>query len=121
MCHKQTATHKESDYLTLQKSNIRFTFSTISNEQMITLFSNSSNTGPVHDGIPMFVFKENAEVHSLVLTHIWNMSLSESIFPPNLSIASVSCLYKAVGLTNYGVYRHMAILPSFSKVLGKKS
>ena len=76
----------------IQNNTVSFTLSTILNEQVMTLISNLNNTGPGHKGVPMFVFKENAEVLSPVIAHICNKSLSESTFPCNLFIASVLCL-----------------------------
>ena len=64
------------------------------NGQSIILISNLKNSGPGHDGIPMFVLKENAEVLAPVITHMFNKSLSVGKYPSNSSTARFSCLYK---------------------------
>ena len=51
------------------------------NEQMMTFISNLKSTGLGHGGIPMFMFKDNAEVLSQVITHICSKSLPEGKFP----------------------------------------
>lgn len=84
-------------------------------ERMMTLISGLNSTGPGHDGILMFVFKKTAEVLSSVLIHMCNKSLSGGKFPPNLSVASVSCRK----LRQFRKYRPKAFLPSFSKIFDK--
>ena len=77
-------------YLTHNQNNeVIFAFSTILNEQMMTLISNLNQTGPGQDGI-----KENGEYLSLLITHICNKSLPEGKFSSNLYKASFSCIYK---------------------------
>ena len=56
---------------------------------------------------------------SLPLSHIFNISLSQGIFPDQLKIAKVIPIYKADYLKLFSNYRPISILPIFSKALEK--
>ena len=51
------------------------------------------------------------------LKYLFDVSLESGIFPEKLKIVRVIPLYKAGDPTNVSNYRHISVLPCFSKML----
>ena len=80
---------------------------------------NLRNAAPGHDSIPMSLFKENINTLIKIITHICNLSLSSGVFPSDLMLAIVACIYKAGNPELESNYRPISVLPAFSKILEK--
>ena len=96
-----------------------FEFSPVTEDEVIKIITCLNNTGAGHDRIPMFIYKNYLSTLSKIITHICNMSLSQGIFPSDLTIAKVTCIYKSGEKSSTSNYRPISLLPSFSKILEK--
>ena len=67
----------------------------MTNQQLKDIVLSFKNTSAGFDGLPMKVFKDNIDILCEGITHICNMSLSTGVFPRQLTIAMVICLYKS--------------------------
>ena len=67
----------------------------------------------------MSIFKDNIDVLLSIITHICNASLKKGIFPENLAVAIITCLYKAGDSQLLQNYRAISLLVAFSKILEK--
>ena len=76
------------------------------------------DSSPGFDDIPMKLFKDNIAVlgHCIKL---FNLSLSTGVFPKQLMIAMITCLYKADDPYNIENYRSISILAAFNKIVEK--
>ena len=72
-----------------------------------------------YDDLNPKILKSVINSISLPLTHIFNSSLSQGIFPDQLKIAKVIPIYKADNPMLFSNYRPISILPFFSKILEK--
>lgn len=82
-------------------------------------FSLKSNKSSGIDEINVNVVKKCFGHLATPLGHIFNLSLSQGIFPEHLKIAKVTPIYKKGEETELGNYRPISVLPFFSKVLEK--
>ena len=99
--------------------NCEFTFTPVTEEEVIKTVTSLNNTGAGYDEIPMFIYKNYIGKFAKVITHISNLSLRQGIFPSDLSVARVTCIYKSGSKSDPANYRPISILPSFSKILEK--
>lgn len=76
-----------------------------------------SNKATGLDGISVRVIKEALPAISSSLVHIYNASISESVFPTGFKKAKVSPLYKKDSVHERGNYPPMSVLPILSKPL----
>ena len=76
-------------------------------------------TSKGYDNISNKIMKETITEVLVPLTHIFNESLQQGIFPDKLKIAKVIPLYKSGDHALINNYRPISILPAFSKVLEK--
>ena len=85
------------DFLKYLNMNINtiFSFEPATNQQLKDIVLSFKNTSSGFDGLPMKVFKDNIDILCECNTHICNMSLSTGVFPRQLMIAMVTCLYKS--------------------------
>ena len=51
------------------------------------------------------------------LKHIFNLSLMNGVFPDSMKIARVIPLFKSGNTKEFSNYRHISLLPQFSKIL----
>ena len=96
-----------------------FEFTAVSEEEITRIITCINNTSAGHDNLPMFVFKNYLGALLKIIAHICNTSLSQGIFPSDLTIAKVTCIYKSGDKTSAANYRPISLLPSFSKILEK--
>ena len=68
------------------------------------------------DAIPAKIIKDSVTVLTSPLTHLFNTSVVESLFPSDLKYANVTPPYKKDDSTNKENYRPISILPTISKI-----
>jgi hypothetical protein len=70
-----------------------------------------------HDYIHPLLLKSAVNVVTEPLTHLFNLSLSQSVFPDNLKIAKVIPVFKGGDPSDVNNYRPISVLPILSKLL----
>ena len=103
----------------INRDHNRFLFTPVNEEQVVSIIKSLKNTGAGLDDIPMFIFKENASKLASIITFICNKSLTTGVYPKGLTVARITCIFKAGNRKSAGNYRPIAILPCFSKILDK--
>lgn len=88
--------------------------------EVSSVFCNLNNSKNCDiDGIQIKPVKYVIEQIAPILTHLFNLSLSQGIFPKKMQIAKVSILYKSGDKNDLSNYRPVSVLPIFSKGLDK--
>ena len=82
-------------------------------------FSLKVNKSSGYDDINFNVINHSFQYISKPLMHIFQLSLSQGIFPDSLKIAKISPIFKTGETTNLSNYRPISVLPCFSKILEK--
>ena len=72
-----------------------------------------------YDELSVFLLKQIIHFIASPLLHIFNLSLSQGIFPDPLKIAKIIPIYKKDDQSNIANYRPISLLPSISKILEK--
>ena len=67
----------------------------------------------------MTVMKESILLVSEPLTHFINLSIQHGIIPDEMKTARVITIFKSDNQSLFTNYRHISVLPSFSKFLEK--
>ena len=96
-----------------------FSFELATEAEVRSVILSLRNAAPGIDGLPMSIFKDNIDVLLSIITHICNASLKKGIFPENLAVAIITCLYKAGDSQLLQNYRAISLLVAFSKILEK--
>ena len=71
------------------------------------------------DGIPTSIIKKSTQIISIILSRIFNCSITSGIFPDYLKISKIIPIHKAEAITNVNNYRPISLLSCFSKILEK--
>ena len=69
------------------------------------------------DDIPQKIVKSSPINIIIALSHIFNLSLSEGVFPHQMKLAKVKPIYKKGSKLKVENYRPISLLPVFSKIL----
>ena len=85
--------------------------------KLINSLDKKKSSGP--DDISPKVVCQYADKIADPLTHIFNLSLTQGVFPARLKLAKVIPIYKKESHTNPGNYRPISLLSIFSKLLEK--
>lgn len=72
-----------------------------------------------YDEMPLGVIKDNIDLLSEPLAYLFNSCLQSSIFPEQLSIATITPIHKKGDKTNSQNYRPISVLPTVSKIFEK--
>ena len=96
-----------------------FNFQIVTSAESKTTIRKLRCTGPREDGLPMYIFIENANSIADIITYICNKSLWSGVFPKKLTKAAVVCIFKAGKRDDPAAYRPVSLLPCFSKILEK--
>ena len=70
----------------------------------------------VYSSIPTWIFKQNFDICSDIITNMYNNSNIAATFPSNMKYADVSPVHKKDDYSNKNNYRPVRILPAVSKV-----
>lgn len=88
--------------------------------EIVNIFSDISNSRSCDaDGMQSRPVKYVIDIIAPYLTYIFNLSLSQGVFPKKMQRAQISVLYKKGDRNDLGNYRPVSILPVFSKCLEK--
>ena len=99
--------------------NNRFNFNPCSAAEIIKIVKSLKSDSAGHDNIPTYVFKDNIDVLAPVIAFICNLSLSTGVFPSQLSIAKIICIFKSGDPRLISNYRPISVLCVFSKIIEK--
>ena len=97
-----------------------FNFQFVTNidvEKIIKSIKRSKATGI--DDLPPGLIKDAADVLSVPLSHVINLSLDTGQFPQEWKAAKIIPLHKSGSTTNFDNYRPISVLPIVSKVIEK--
>lgn len=100
---------EEDKSLRLRKISIEET------REIIKSLKNKHSSG--YDGISNKMIKQTVEEIVQPINYIINNSLKYGKFPDSMKIAIVKPIHKKGDINDYGNYRPISILPSFSKIL----
>ena len=91
----------------------------VTEDELKKLICNIKKSGSGWDNIGGNVIKQTHVSFITPLTHVFNLSISQGIFPSELKVAKVIPLYKTGDNTLFVNYRPISILSIFSKYLEK--
>ncbi|XP_039297957.1 F-BAR domain only protein 2 [Nilaparvata lugens] len=101
-------------------SNTEFLFKEVTDNDILrTVLELRGMTAPGHDGISTKIFKQHIKLFVKPLKYIYNMSISQGIFPDTFKIAKHFPLFKNGDKSEKSNYRPISLLSVFSKVLEK--
>lgn len=108
-----------TDYLTNTNSETMFLKPTSKSEveKITNALKNKNSCG--YDNVSSKVIKPIIHLISEPLSHIFNLSFSQGIFPDDLKIAKIIPLFKSGDSQCFSNYRPISMLPFFSKILEK--
>jgi len=86
-------------------------------KEIIKSLKNSSSVG--FDDISLKLIKPNADMFSIILSPLINMSIRDGYFPSNLKIAKIIPIFKKGSKSNLSNYRPISILSNLSKIFEK--
>ena len=81
------------------------------------LKSLKSKTSSGWDNVPQKVIKRSPLKVVIILSHIFNLSMSEGVFPEKMKLAKVIPIFKKGSKLDVSNYRPISLLPVFSKIL----
>lgn len=89
----------------------------LSTEELRSIIRNMKNKHSCGiDGISNSIIKQTSEEIMEPLRYIINNSIRTGVFPDSLKTAVIVLIYKGGDETNYGNYRPISMLTSFSKI-----
>ena len=97
-----------------------FDFTSVTEDEVLKILMSMKNKKSMgFDGIPMQILKMSTPVIIPSLTHLFNKSLANGVFPSQWKIAKLIPLFKSGDKSSPANYRPIALLPCVSKVLEK--
>ena len=91
----------------------------VTSEEISSIIRSLKNSSAGWDSIGANVVKVTYQKYISVLTHVFNLSIGEGVFPKELKIARVIPLFKSDNCMLVINYRPVSVLPFFSKILEK--
>ena len=94
-----------------------FVLDNVFSDEILSIIKNLKEGSSGWDGISPSIVKSTCAAFIEPLTHIFNLSISQGIFPNDLKIARVIPLFKSGNSMSLSNYRPVSVLPVFSKIL----
>ena len=91
----------------------------VTEDEVEKIIKGLKDASPGWDGIHAKIVKSTCHVHLDVLTHVFNLSVCNGVFPCELKLAKVIPLFKSDNCMLINNYRPVSLLPVFSKILEK--
>lgn len=88
-------------------------------EEVKKLIQQLPNKGCHINDIPNVVFKLLIVPLSIIISYIFNRSISEGIFPKAFKLARIVSLFKSNDKKNVNNYRPISVIPTMSKIIEK--
>ena len=85
-------------------------------EEVRNIIVSLKKSSPGFDEIPCCILKNSADVVSVIMSKIINLSFSTGVYPEKLKIAKVIAIYKSGEKTNISNYRPISLLSIVSKI-----
>ena len=105
-------------YLGTPPSN-HFLFHPTNNDMVYLIINELNNCGAGYDGISTKFLKRICPDIVPCLTHLFNLCLSQGVFPTNFKKAIVVPIFKSGDRFKFNNYRPISLLPILSKILEK--
>ena len=83
------------------------------------IISKLKKSSPGVDQIPIGIFKNNVDIFSFILSHLFNLSLTQGVFPVMHKKGRITPLFKSKNPQDVQNYRPICILNSINKILEK--
>ena len=117
LCHDSE--YVEPDYVDINPGTV---ISPVLDEyQAMLALSKSKNSASGPDGIPHWVWKENAEILAPVITVIWNLSLRKHTWPSAWKQANINPLPKVHTPLEYQDFRDINVTPITARCYFQKA
>lgn len=92
----------------------------VTEQEVISIIQNFKNSSSCDiDGLQVRPVKHVADIIAPILADIFNICLTEAVFPRKMQVAKISVIYKKGDRNDLGNYRPISILPIFSKAFEK--
>ena len=104
-------------YLDSIDKNTRLIFVLPTVLEVKSVVQSMREVSPGHDNLPLFIFKDNIEIFGAMLTLLFRQSMEMGVFPREMCIAKVFCIFKAGDPREVANYRPISVLPVLSKIL----
>ena len=96
----------------------KFIFQPTKPQEILDIVKNmAGKTSSGWDNIPQKIIKSSPFNIITALSHIFNLSLKQGIFPEQMKLAKVKPIFKKGSKLNIENYRPISLLPVFSKIL----
>lgn len=101
------------EYASVHNAQLLYLRPVTAHEVLSTIKSIKNSASCDIDGIQIRPVKDVSDVIAPTLADIFNICLTNSVFPLNMKIAKVTVLYKKGDRNNFGNYRPVSIFPVF--------
>ena len=81
----------------INRNHNRFLFSPVNEKQMEFVIRKLKNTGVGLDGKSStnFYFRRKGSKHAEIITYVYSKSLTTGVYPKGLTVARITCIFKA--------------------------
>lgn len=115
---RSTAVHNDVENITRNSSSVFL--KPVSEAEVVNIIRNlKTSTAKDIDDFQIKPIKYTSDLLAPILTHIFNLCLSQAVFPRKMQVARVTALHKKGNKNDMANYRPVSILPVMSKVLEK--
>ena len=105
-----------ADKISLTNDNpINLYLKDVTVNEVSVIIASLKNSSPGYDDICAKVIKSSFEFFIEPLTYIFNLSLTQGVFPTELKTARVTPIFKSLDRAQINNYRSVSVLPIFSK------
>ena len=106
-----------NQYLDNIDKNTSFKFEIPTVQEVRSIVKSMKEASPGHDGLPMFVIRDNIDLLDVMITLLCSQSMVKGVVPRGMKLAKVVCIHKADDPREVSNYRPISVLPVISKIL----